>query len=75
MVRDTNALRGGDTHQVEVELRPQTADLWPLIDAWGLELHLPGWATPPFGGTRNRDVQDAWLAATGLPLGPPLAGW
>jgi hypothetical protein len=144
MVRDTHALRGGDTYEAEVELRPEMAELWPLIDAWGLELQLPGWVTPPFRqsgefgcteaeldamaaavgplgfdvawdaslrglpaqklngvqltlnsvwtvqctepapgthavhlsiGTRNRDVQDAWLAATGLRLGPPLTGW
>jgi hypothetical protein len=26
-------------------------------------------------GTRNRDVQEEWLAATGLALGEPLLGW
>ncbi|WP_370109353.1 hypothetical protein [Streptacidiphilus sp. MAP12-33] len=26
-------------------------------------------------GTKNRDVQDAWLASTGLTLGPALLGW
>jgi hypothetical protein len=26
-------------------------------------------------GTKNRDVQDEWLAATGLSLGEPLVGW
>lgn len=26
-------------------------------------------------GTKNRDVQEEWLAATGLPLGEALLGW
>ncbi|MER5408527.1 hypothetical protein [Streptomyces sp. NPDC002769] len=26
-------------------------------------------------GTRNRDVQDDWLRATGLSLGPAQTGW
>ncbi|RAG81319.1 hypothetical protein DN069_33555 [Streptacidiphilus pinicola] len=26
-------------------------------------------------GTKNRDVQEEWLAATGLTLGEPLVGW
>ncbi|MEU0409033.1 hypothetical protein ABZ307_14645 [Streptomyces griseorubiginosus] len=140
----TGALRDGDSHRVEVELRPEFSRLWPLIEETGLQVELPGRITPPFDvgeedttteagldrmveavgplgfdvawegrlrglpsaklcgvqlclnsvwtsqctepapgthavylsiGTRNYDVQDAWLGETGLNLGPALAGW
>ncbi|MEE4546078.1 hypothetical protein V2S66_29440 [Streptomyces sp. V4-01] len=144
LLHRTNTLLGGDTYAVEVALHPDMADLWPLIEAWELELQLPFAVTPPFArttedgcteeeldamvaalgplgfdvawyadlrglpstklcgvhlalnsawtsqctepapgshavylsvGTRNHATQDAWLAATGLRLGPPLTGW
>jgi hypothetical protein len=33
---------------VEVEPRPEFAEVWPLIEEWGPELELPGWTVPPF---------------------------
>ncbi|MFE9448898.1 hypothetical protein [Streptomyces sp. NPDC006739] len=44
----TGGLRGGDDYGVEVELRPEFAELWPLVEKWELELNLPGWSVPPF---------------------------
>jgi hypothetical protein len=48
VVARTDALRGGDAYRVEVELRSEIAEVWPLIEEWGLQLELPGWSTPPF---------------------------
>lgn len=145
VVRGTGALRDGDPYYVEVALRAEFAEVWPLIEKAGLQLDLYGWADPVFAvrpddedcteaeldrmveavgplgfdvawdaqlrglpsgklcgvqlclnsvwtsqctepapgthavylsiGTRNRDVQDEWLRATGLSLGEPLLGW
>jgi hypothetical protein len=66
-------LRGGDPYRVEVELRPEFGEVWPLIEEWGLELELPSWSTPPFM-VRDPDENsteaelDAMVPAVG-PLG------
>ncbi|MFI1172846.1 hypothetical protein [Streptomyces melanogenes] len=141
----TGALRSfhdGDDW-MDVELRPELAGVWPLVEEAGLQLELRAWDAPPFPeidedcteaeldvvvqaagplglsvywyaalrglpsaklcgvqlclnsrwssgapvpapgthavylsiGTRNRDIEDAWLHKTGLRLGPPLTGW
>ncbi|SHI24569.1 hypothetical protein [Streptomyces sp. 3214.6] len=46
----TDAVRGRDAYRVEVELRPEIAEVWPLLEERGLQLSLPGWSTPPFRG-------------------------
>ncbi|MGW1257695.1 hypothetical protein ACWD5Q_21510 [Streptomyces sp. NPDC002513] len=48
VVTRTDALHGGDPYRVEVELRPEFAEVWPLIEEWGLQLELHGWTSPPF---------------------------
>ncbi|MGW0578702.1 hypothetical protein ACWD25_22665 [Streptomyces sp. NPDC002920] len=56
----TDALRVGDAYQVEVELRAEIAEVWPLIEEGGLQLDLPVWSGPPF---RERDRDDSCTEA------------
>ncbi|MFF4629242.1 hypothetical protein [Streptomyces griseorubiginosus] len=66
----TGALRDGDPYRMTVELRPEFARLWPLVEEAGLQIELPGRITPPFDVGEEDTTTEAGLDRMLEAVGP-----
>ncbi|MEV7415435.1 hypothetical protein [Streptomyces sp. NPDC089919] len=51
VISRTGALAAVHDYGADVELRPELAEAWPLLEAAGLQVELRAWDTPPFPET------------------------